>query len=182
MALMHSLDKLPMRKLIIVIIGCTILTPLCISEEIPLFLKPFYKSRKSSPVKKSLTEPQKPAKKPFDPFAYSFLQVKNHLVSREESNFRLIGRMKSSEIAHFLGWWEQKYLLVSSDLEAIYAANHSENQKYPGKFWQGLSTRAKNRLRYQWFKVNNEVLLPEFKLYLQTLKGRGSTFIHNTDY
>ena len=61
MALMHSLDKLPMRKLIIVIIGCTILTPLCISEEIPLFLKPFYKSRKSSPVK-SLTEPQKPEK------------------------------------------------------------------------------------------------------------------------
>ena len=76
MALMHSLDKLPMRKLIIVIIGCTILTPLCISEEIPLFLKPFYKSRKSSPVKKSLTEPQKPAKKPFDPFATVFYKLK----------------------------------------------------------------------------------------------------------
>ena len=90
--------------------------------------------------------------------------------------------MKSSEIAHFLGWWEQKYLLVSSDLEAIYAQTTQKIKNIPGKFWHGLSTRAKNRLRYQWFKINNEVLLPEFKLYLQTLKGRGSTFIHNTDY
>ena len=172
-----------MRKYIIItLVSCSILTPPCISEEIPLFLKPFYKSRKTKPVPKSLVEPQKIVKKPFDPFAYSFLQVKNHLISREESNFRLIGRMKSSEVAHFLSWWEQKYLLVASDLESIYAANHSENQIYPGKFWDGLSTRAQNRLRYQWFKIHNEVLIPEFKLYLQTDKGRGSTFIHNTGY
>ena len=149
------------------------------SEEMPLFLKPFYKSRQTYPSQKHLLEPEKIYKKPFDPFAYSFLQVKNHLVSREESKFRVIGRMKSSEIAHFLSWWEQKYLLVSSDLESIYAANHSENQKYPGKFWNGLSVRAQNRLKYQWFKVHNEVLMPEFELYLKTHKGQGSSFIHN---
>ena len=148
------------------------------SEEIPLFLKPFYKNRLTNSVQKSLLEPKKIYKKAFDPFAYSFLLVKNHLVSREENKFRVIGRMKSSEVAHFLSWWEQKYLLVSSDLESIYAANHSENQEHPGKFWAGLSTRAQNRLRYQWFKVHNEVLMPEFELYLMTSKGRGSTFIH----
>ena len=120
-----------MRKYIIItLVSCSILTPPCISEEIPLFLKPFYKSRQTYPSQKHLLEPEKIYKKPFDPFAYSFLQVKNHLVSSEESKFRVIGRMKSSEIVHFLSWWEQKYLLVSSDLESIYAANHSENQKF----------------------------------------------------
>ena len=92
--------------------------------------------------------------------------------------------MKSkSEIAHFLGWWEQKYLTVSSDLEAIYASNHSENQKYPGKFLARFKHQSQKSTRdTNGSKYNNEVLLPEFKLYLQTLKGRGSTFIHNTDY
>ena len=147
MALKNSLDTLPMRYWIFTLIGCSMLTLPYASEEMPLFLKPFYKSRQTYPSQKHLLEPEKIYKKPFDPFAYSFLQV--------------------------------KYLLVSSDLESIYATNHSENQKYPGKFWNGLSVRAQNRLKYQWFKVHNEVLMPEFELYLKTHKGQGSSFIHN---
>lgn len=147
------------------------------ADEIPLFLQQFYDNRQIEEPKKHILDRKPAEKRPFDPFAYSFLQVKSHLVSREENDYRVVGRMSSSDIVHFLSWWEQKYLLLEADLETIYGSNHTENQMYPGKFWKGLSPQARNRLRCQWFKEHNEILLPELHLYLKSYKGVGSNFM-----
>lgn len=170
-----------MRLCILIALSSAMLTLHHAEEEIPLFLKQFYKNRKAESPKRHILDKEKPAKRPFDPFAYSFAQVKSHLVSREENDYRLIGRMSSSDIIHFLSWWEHKYLLLDADLEAIYGSNHAENQMYPGKFWRGLNVLTRNRLKCQWFKEHNEILLPELQLYLKSHKGRGSNFMRRPE-
>jgi hypothetical protein len=103
----------------------------------------------------------------FSPFQVHFHHhIKNHLVDREESDLRLLGRIGSQEILHFLKWWEKKYFLRPSDLEGLYAANWVLEQKFPGKYWRGLNKRSKNQLKLRWFREVSHWLLPEYKQFL----------------
>ena len=73
-----------MRKYIIITLVSAAILTLYLRGSYFFLRATFTKVVKTKPVPKSLVEPQKIVKKPFDPFAYSFLQVKNHLISRRE--------------------------------------------------------------------------------------------------
>lgn len=138
-------------------------------EDIPHFLKVYYDNQKKTPTQKARV---------FDPFRYSFEKIKSHLVEKSESDYRTYTRIQKPEIIQFLAWWEKKYFLIDSDLEAIYAQNLVDDQIYPGKFWANSSRRTRNDLRLQWFKEHNDMIMPEYQLYLGLMRSARSSFIH----
>jgi len=136
-----------------------------------VFIQPDQVHSKETPplfLQRILDNPHQKKTTRFSPFQVHFHQgIKNHLVDREESDLRLLGRIGTQEILHFLKWWEKKYFLRPADLEGLYAANPVLEQKFPGKYWRGLTARSKSQLKLRWFREVSHWLLPEYKLFLQ---------------